>query len=402
MTDTEILVGTHQPLTGPAAAGYGKIAPATKAYFDYVNANGGVNGRKITYKIVDDGYNPANTLTVVRQLVLQDKVFAILNGLGTPTHTGVLDFLKENKIPDLFVASGSDTGTSRRKYPSTFGYQTDYTIEGKILGDYIKKNFAGKKVCFFGQDDDFGRDSLDGSEDRPRRDPVADQTPTPSARPASSAQITKFKAAGCEVVVIATLTGFTALAIAHARRARPSSRSGSPRARAATTTRWSTGAALRPTRSWPRASSAPATCRCRADTTNPWIAGFKKINDEYNNGDPFDGNVLYGMSVGYLFVQALLKAGKNLTREGLLAAVEKGGFKGPGFVPLGYSATNHAGYTGCPLTKVTNGVQAYFGDAHDDRQQERPGHRVHGGRGHPAGGHDPDRRLSLGTTDRHN
>src|SRR5512142_1683313 len=97
VTDNSILIGTHQPLTGPAAAGYSEIAPATKAYFDYVNANGGVYGRKITYKIMDDGYNPANTQQVVRQLVLQDKVFAILNGLGTPTHTGVLDFLKTNR-----------------------------------------------------------------------------------------------------------------------------------------------------------------------------------------------------------------------------------------------------------------------------------------------------------------
>src|SRR5205814_6110601 len=80
VTAGEITVGTHQPLTGPAAAGYSKISAATKAYFDYVNANGGVSGRKITYKIMDDGYNPANTQQVVRQLVLQDKVFAILNG----------------------------------------------------------------------------------------------------------------------------------------------------------------------------------------------------------------------------------------------------------------------------------------------------------------------------------
>src|SRR5947199_6670273 len=81
VTATEVLVGTHQPLTGPAAAGYSKISAATKAYFDYVNANGGVHGRKITYKIMDDGYNPANTQQVVRPLVLQDKVFAILSRL---------------------------------------------------------------------------------------------------------------------------------------------------------------------------------------------------------------------------------------------------------------------------------------------------------------------------------
>src|SRR5689334_8214902 len=95
VSETEIVFGTHQPLTGPAAAGYSKIAPATKAYFDYVNAKGGVHGRKIVYKIEDDGYNPANTQTVVHKLVEQDKVFAILNGLGTPTHSAVLDYLKD-------------------------------------------------------------------------------------------------------------------------------------------------------------------------------------------------------------------------------------------------------------------------------------------------------------------
>ena len=121
VTDTTITLGTHQPLTGPAAAGYSSIAPATKAYFDYVNDKGGVNGRKIKYLIKDDGYNPANTQKVVRELVLKDKVFAILNGLGTPTHTGVLGFLKTNKVPDLFVASGSRSWNQPTKYPDTFG-----------------------------------------------------------------------------------------------------------------------------------------------------------------------------------------------------------------------------------------------------------------------------------------
>src|SRR4051794_1276590 len=162
VTATSILVGSHMPLTGPAAAGYSKIAPATKAYFDFVNAAGGVNGRKITYKYLDDTYNPATTQQVVRELVLQDKVFAILNGLGTATHTGVLDFLKTNRVPDLFVASGSTNWNQPQKYPSTFGFNTDYTVEGKILASYVKQTYPGQKICFLGQDDDFGRDALAG------------------------------------------------------------------------------------------------------------------------------------------------------------------------------------------------------------------------------------------------
>ena len=108
ITATTITIGSHQPLTGPAAPGYSEIAPASAAYFAYVNAHGGVYGRKIVYKYLDDGYNPTNTSQVVRQLVLQDNVYAIFNGLGTPTHLAVLSFLNSQKVPDVFVASGCD------------------------------------------------------------------------------------------------------------------------------------------------------------------------------------------------------------------------------------------------------------------------------------------------------
>ena len=108
ITATTITIGSHQPLTGPAAPGYSEIAPASAAYFAYVNANGGVYGRKIVYKYLDDGYNPTTTSQVVRQLVLQDNVYAIFNGLGTPTHLAVLSFLNSQKVPDVFVASGCD------------------------------------------------------------------------------------------------------------------------------------------------------------------------------------------------------------------------------------------------------------------------------------------------------
>src|SRR3954468_20669731 len=211
VTDSSILVGTHQPLTGPAAAGYSEIAPATKAYFDYVNANGGVHGRKITYKIMDDGYNPSNTQQVVRQLVLQDKVFAILNGLGTPTHTGVLSFLKTNRGPGLLVASGSRSWNQPDKYPGTFGFNPDYTVEGKILATYVKQTYAGKKVCFLGQDDDFGRDSLAGIEKI--LGPVAAKQSYVTSNPYVGPQMGALKQAGCQVVMLATVPGFTALSL---------------------------------------------------------------------------------------------------------------------------------------------------------------------------------------------
>jgi ABC-type branched-subunit amino acid transport system substrate-binding protein len=358
VTATTITVGTHQPLTGPAAPGYSKISAATKAYFDYVNANGGVNGRKIVYNIMDDGYNPQTTQTDVHKLVLDDKVFAILNGLGTPTHTGVLDFLKANKVPDLFVASGSSTWNQPKKYPDTFGYQPDYTVEGKILGAYVKSNLASAKVCFFGQGDDFGADMLAGVTAELGSGAIAsNQSYTPTNTNVAP-QIGALKAAGCQVVVSATIPGFTALALGTAfqlgfRAQWLVSNVGSD---------YNTVAGL-------LGKGAPLLEGVISDdylplpneTTDPWITLFQKVNSQYNNNAPFDGNVEYGMSVGYTFVQALLAAGKNPTRASILAAVEKGIKGGPGLTPFNFSASNHSGYSGMQLAKISGGAPAFFG-----------------------------------------
>ena len=109
------MIGSHQPLTGVAAPGYDEIAPASDAYFKYVNAHGGINGRKIIYKYLDDGYNPAKTVTVVHQLVLQDNVFAIFDGLGTPTHQAVVNFLNQRRCRTCSSPPGASAGTSRRR-----------------------------------------------------------------------------------------------------------------------------------------------------------------------------------------------------------------------------------------------------------------------------------------------
>ena len=360
VTDTEILVGTHMPLTGPAAAGYSKIAPASKAYFDYVNANGGVHGRKITYKIMDDTYNPATTQQVVRELVLQDKVFAILNGLGTPTHTGVLDFLKTNRVPDLFVASGSRSWDQPDKYPGTFGFNVDYTVEGKILATHVKQTQAGKKVCFLGQDDDFGRDALAGIEKI--LGPVAAKQSYVTSNPNVGPQMGALKQAGCQVVMLATVPGFTALSLGTASKIgfKPQfvvSQVGAD----LTTLKRQLGTAAPLTEGLVSDNYLPLS----TDEANPWIQLFKKVNAEHNGNAEFDNNVVYGMSVAYLFVQTLQAAGKDLTREGLIAAVEKGGFQGPGFAPLRFSDKDHSGYGGMRMTRIQGGKQSYFGPVYE-------------------------------------
>jgi branched-chain amino acid transport system substrate-binding protein len=367
VTDTEIVVGTHMPLTGPAAGGYSKIAPATKAYFDYVNANGGVHGRKITYKIKDDGYNPANTQTVVRELVLQDKVFAILNGLGTPTHNGVLDFLKTNRVPDLFVASGSRSWNQPDKYPGTFGFNPDYTVEGKILGTYIKENLAGKKTCFLGQDDDFGRDSLAGVEKI--LGAVTAKESYVTSNPNVGPQMGALKAAGCEVVVLATVPGFTALSIGTAAKIAFKPQFVVSNVGADPTT---VGKALGAGAPLLEGVVATNYLPLNTDEANPWIQLFKKVNAEHNGNAEFDNNIVYGMSVGYLFVQSLQAAGKDVTRDKLLETVTKNGFQGPGLVPLRFSATDHSGYGGAQLTKVEGGKAVFFGTPYTTDDKEGP------------------------------
>ena len=360
VTATTITIGTHQPLTGPAAPGYSKISPATNAYFQYVNAHGGVNGRKIVYKVMDDTYNPATTVTVVHQLVQQDNVFAILNGLGTPTHTNVIGFLNDNKVPDLFVASGSTTWNQPQKYPWTFGYQTDYTVEGKILGSYIKQNMSGQKVCFFGQGDDFGADELAGVKLELGDSGVASSQQYVVTNQNVAPQIGALKAAGCQVTVAATIPGFTALAVGTA-------------AKLGFKTQWvvsNVGADYNTVNGLLKVPPLlegiitdgylPST----SDENDPWIKLFMQINQQYNNNAPWDGNVEYGMSVGFLFVQALEAAGKNPTRESIVQAVEKGGFTGPGIVPLAFSSSNHSGYTGVQLAKISGGKTVVFGPAY--------------------------------------
>ena len=211
ITATTITIGSHQPLTGPAAPGYSEIAPASAAYFAYVNANGGVNGRKIDYKYLDDAYNPTQTASVVRQLVLQDNVYAIFSGLGTPTHLAVESFLNAQKIPDVFVSSGCDCWNQPTADPETFGWQLDYIREGKILGQYVAKHFAGKKIGYFYQDDEFGQDGVKGLDmEIPKSMVVSRQTYVPTNVNIGPA-VAALHASGAQVIVSFSIPAFTAL-----------------------------------------------------------------------------------------------------------------------------------------------------------------------------------------------
>jgi len=224
ITASQVTIGSTQPLTGPAAPGYSEIAPAANAYFKYVNAHGGVNGRTINYTYLDDQYNPTSTATQTRKLVLQDNVFAIFQALGTPTHLSVVSYLNSSKVPDLFVASGCNCWNNTSQYPETFGWQPNYTIEGKILGQYIAQNFGSKKIGFFlqGPNDEFGADGFAGVMDSLQGKGLnvdstpAYYTPTAAGAMAVGAAIAGLQAQGVQVIVSFSVPLFTAVAEASA------------------------------------------------------------------------------------------------------------------------------------------------------------------------------------------
>jgi len=363
ITATTITVGSHQPLTGPAAPGYSEIAPASNAYFSYVNAHGGVYGRKIVYKYLDDAYNPTTTSTVVRQLVLQDNVYAVFNGLGTPTHLAVVSFLNAQKIPDVFIASGCNCWNQPTTYPETFGWQLDYIREGKILGQYVAKHFAGKKIGYFYQDDEFGMDGVKGLDMViPKSSVVSRQTYVPTNVNIAPA-VTALHAAGAQVVVAFSIPAFTALLKLNSLKlgynptlvvsnvgSDPITLSGLLEAFAKQGGATVNGNQL--TAGIISDGYGPAV----GDTSSSWIKLFKMVHDQYDAKAPFDGNVLYGESVAYTFVQAMLKAGRNPTRADLVTAINAGLPQGAAVAPYAYSSSDHAGATGAYIAMINNGV----------------------------------------------
>ena len=363
ITATTITIGSHQPLTGVAAPGYDEIAPASNAYFQYVNAHGGIYGRKIVYKYLNDQYDPTITSTVVHQLVLQDNVYAIYNGLGTPTHLAVVKYLNSSKVPDVFVASGCDCWNAPSTYPDTFGWQIDYIREGKILGAYIKQHFAGKKIGYFYQDDEFGMDGVKGlNYEIPKSQVVAAESYNPTVTNIAP-QVTALKAAGAQVVVAFAVPAFmallklTGLKLSFSPQLVSSDVGSDPITLAGLLQSFAkqggvtvSGNAL--TQGLITDSYLPSL----GDTSNSWIQLFTKVHNTYIPKLPMDGNVGYGLAVGYTFVQAMFKAGRNPTRQDLVNAINGGLPQGVSVAPYAYSSSDHAGITGAYMAEIVNGA----------------------------------------------
>ena len=356
VTAKEIKLGITSPKTGTVALSYGKLPGAMKAYFDYINANGGVNGRKITLVSRDDKYLPQQAATQTRNLVLSDKVFAIVGALGTATHTKayVAAQLAKNNVPDLFVNTGFSGFDDKTKYPTTFLVLPSYAMEAKIIAKLIADTPTLKPMPSFliAQDDEFGKDGVKGFAlaghkfaDTPILYPAGSLTAA-LAEGALAKINAAVPAAAKPVMVLMGTTDSTALILKAAEKLSLTSRF-----------TWIAGSVGGDANTLFALGVKPATIDGAyaasffpdaKDTTDEYVAQFMKINEKYNKGVTFDNVVLQAMNSAMLTVQALRAAGKNLTRAGLMKAIEDKGstFASAGLAPLNYSATSRVGYNG--------------------------------------------------------
>jgi ABC-type branched-subunit amino acid transport system substrate-binding protein len=267
------------------------------------------------------------------------------------------------RLSDVFVASGCTCWNDPAKYPQTFGYNLDYVREGKILGQYVKQHFAGKKVGFFYQNDEFGMDGVKGLLDEiPASMVVSKQSYDPTNVNVGPA-VAALHAAGAQVVVSFSIPAFTALLKLNSLKlgfnpalvvsnvgSDPITLSGLLEAYA------KQGGAKVNGNQLINGIISDGYLPTLGAPGNSWIALFKKVHDQYDPKAPLDGNVLYGMAVGYTFVQAMFKAGRNPTRQDLINAIQAGLPQGASVAPYAYSASDHNGITGAYMAIIKNGA----------------------------------------------
>ena len=334
VTAKTITIGGTFPLTGPAAA-YSPIALGMKAYFSFINARRGpdgkrgVGGRQIIWKFYDDAYNPANTVQLTRRLVEQDKVFATVGQLGTENNLAVRSYLNQQKVPQTLVSTGASYwGLQYKEFPWTIGWQPDYIAEGRIYGLHMKANFNGKKIAVLYQNDDYGKDYLYGVRaalGKTYADAnIVAEVPFEVTATSLASQMTKIKASGATIfVLLATPTPtIRAYATGKALGFNPEQIYLNSVGATAAFLNIAVGAAGA---AYVNGSLSVAYLK---DPSSPtWdndaaMKEYRAIMAKYApSAKATDGLYLYGVAKAETFVQALYKAGKNPTRAGLMAAL---------------------------------------------------------------------------------
>jgi branched-chain amino acid transport system substrate-binding protein len=331
ITKTSIKIGGTFPLTGPASA-YKTIPLAEQAYFAYVNAHGGVNGRKINDIVLDDSYSPAKTVPLTQQLVEQDKVFAILGSLGTAPGLATWGYTNDHKVPQVFLATGdSYWGFCQRKAcagstkPHTYGWQPDYPAEGRLYGKYIAANMPNAKIGILYQNDAFGKNYIAGLVQGlgSKKGDIVDKEGFNATDTSVTQQVLALKAKGTDLffIVATPAQSIPALAVEGKIGWKP-------------TTFLANVAAIRPFMQVAAENGANldgiiSSTYTASPTTQASLPGMKlgkSIIDQYapalaSDWADGDANLVYGMGVAWTFVYALQNAGKNPTRASLEAAL---------------------------------------------------------------------------------
>jgi branched-chain amino acid transport system substrate-binding protein len=323
ITSTQVLIGGTTPLSGPASA-YQSVAKGAAAYFRYVNAKGGVNKRKIKYVYRDDAYDPAKTADQTRELVQQDKVFAIFNSLGTEQNLATRAYLNALKVPQLFAASGATTfGKDYKQYPYTIGYQPNYRAEGTIYGRYVAKTSPKARIGVLYQNDDFGKDLVAGLRNglgKKAKQIVSKQGYEVTDSDVQS-QMARLKAAKVSTLMIFATPLFTIQSYVYAHKLgwKPTVYVNAVSSAANIMGLAKAGAGQKQV----EGSVSIVFLKDPTDAhwaKDPGVKLYRSIMKKYKGGNPNDVYAVYGMSVAHTFVAALKKAGKNPTRSGIMKA----------------------------------------------------------------------------------
>ena len=318
-SDKEIKVGHIGPYSGPASA-YGRIGHAIKAYFDKVNAEGGINGRKITFITLDDGYNPARTVEQARKLVEQEEVLLLFQSLGTPSNSAIHKYMNQRKVPQLFVATGATKWGDPKNFPWTMGWQPSYQSEGRIFAKHLLETRPDGKVAVLYQNDDYGKDYLEGFEaglgDKAKTMIVA-KASYEVTDPTVDSQMVSLKSSGADVFFNVTTPKFAAQAIKKA------AELGWRPLHYLNNVSSSVASVMKPAGA--DAGVGVITAFYLKDPTDPGDQksdGFKQwvewMDKYYPAGDKTEGFNVYGYCVAQTMVQVLKQAGDDLTRANVM------------------------------------------------------------------------------------
>jgi len=319
ITDAEIKIGQTMPYSGPASA-YGVIGKADVAYFKMINEMGGVNGRKLNLISLDDGYSPPKAVEQIRRPVEQEQVAFIFNSLGTPSNFAIRPYLTENKVPQLFVASGAAMWNDPKNFPWTMGWQPNYQTEAHIFGKQILATKPDAKIGVLYQNDAFGKDYLIGLKDGLGADHaglIVKEASYEVSEPTVDSQIVTLQGSGADVLLIAATPKFAAQAI------RKTFDIGWTPVRYMTDVAQSIASVMKP--AGPEKSKGVITALYGKDPTDArWKddAGFKEytafIAKYMSPADLIDANAVYGFGVAATMVQALKQCGNDLSRENVM------------------------------------------------------------------------------------